>query len=169
MAGRSLAGEEKGGRMTATPKRIGLIAPVAALALAASGVGLAAGGGTVRLSAKMDAHQVVPKAPKGDVAHASGGFVGTLVEDGTKWELKWRVTYSRLDNPKIVIADIHYGKSGKFGPLLVRLCGPCRSGQHGVKKVKTIYVPLIKSGNSFITLITGKNPNGEVRGQIKVG
>jgi hypothetical protein len=84
------------------------------------------------------------------------------------WKLSWRLTYSSLDHPTIVIADIHYGKPGKFGPILVRLCGPCKSGQRGTKKVKAIYVPMIKSGNTFITLITGKNPNGEVRGQIEV-
>ena len=66
-----------------------------------------------------------------------------------------------------MIADIHYGKSGKFGPMIVRLCGPCKSGQTGRTKVKGTWVPAIKAGNSFITLITGKNPNGEVRGQVK--
>jgi hypothetical protein len=30
-------------------------------------------------------------------------------------------------------------------------------------------VPAIKLGNSFVTLITGKNPNGEIRGQIRAG
>ena len=68
-----------------------------------------------------------------------------------------------------MIADIHYGKPGHFGPVIVRLCGPCKARQQqGVVKVKESWVPAIKGGSAFITLITGKNPNGEIRGQIKV-
>jgi hypothetical protein len=143
----------------------GLIVAATA-AVAASGPGFAASGATLHLSAKMDAKQVAPRKPRGNVANATGTFSGTLARS-TTWKLSWRLSYRGLDHPTIVIADIHYGKPGKFGPILVRLCGPCKSGQHGVKKVKGIYVPMIRAGNTFITLITGKNPNGEIRGQIK--
>jgi hypothetical protein len=125
-------------------------------------------GATVsRLTAQMDARQVVPSKPKGNVAHAVGDLAGTLTGTGAApWKLSWQVTYSRLDSPSIVIADIHYGKPGKFGPIIVRLCGPCKPGQKGVTKLKATWVPAIKSGSAFITLITGENPNGEIRGQI---
>ena len=53
-------------------------------------------------------------------------------------------------------------------PILVRLCKECHSGQSGVKKVTADAVRRMKTGDAFITLITGKNPNGEIRGQIKV-
>ena len=82
--------------------------------------------------------------------------------------MAWRITYSNLANPKVVIADIHYGKPGKFGPVLVRLCGPCRPGQHGVKRIRASGVRAILDGRAFITLITDRNPNGEIRGQIAV-
>ena len=65
-----------------------------------------------------------------------------------------------------MIADIHYGTSGRFGPLLVRLCGPCTSGARGTTAVTATTARLMRSGAAFITLITGKNPNGEIRGQI---
>jgi hypothetical protein len=42
------------------------------------------------------------------------------------------VTYSKLDHPSIVIADIHYGKSGHFGPVIVPLCGPCKARSKGL-------------------------------------
>jgi hypothetical protein len=116
----------------------------------------------------MAAGQVVPSKPKGNVASASGSFTGTLKQSGASSRLAWRITYRKLDHPTLVIADIHYGKPGNFGPVIVRLCGPCESGQHGVTKVKGSWVPAIRSGSAFVTLITGKNPNGEVRGQIKV-
>ena len=140
---------------------------VTAATLAASGGAFGGTAATLKLSARMNARQVVPHKPKGNVARATGTFTGTLVGTGSRWKLSWKITYSRLDNPSIVIADIHYGKRGKFGPIIVRLCGPCKSGQHGVRKVKGSWVPAIKAGNSFITLITGKNPNGEIRGQIR--
>jgi hypothetical protein len=124
---------------------------------------------TVKLSARMTAAQVVPKKPKGNVAHASGTFTGTLTSSGSRWSMSWRITYARLDHPKLVIADIHYGKPGHFGPIVVRLCGPCKSGQHGVVKVKARRIDGIKAGNTFLTLITNRNPNGEIRGQIKTG
>ena len=96
-----------------------------------------------------------------------GTLTATLSGAGARRKLSWRVTYRKLDHPRLVIADIHYGKPGRFGPVIVRLCGPCKSGQHGVKKVKSAWVDAIENGDSFITLITGKNPNGEIRGQIK--
>jgi CHRD domain len=127
-----------------------------------------AGVSTMTLSASMNPRQVVPDQPRGKVAHATGLFVGTLSQSGPRWKLAWRISYRKLDHPVIVIADIHRGKPGKFGPILARLCGPCRSGAHGVKVVKASDVPVIKSGRAFITLITARNPNGEVRGQIVV-
>ncbi len=143
---------------------------VATVTTLAATTGAAFGGtaGTLKLSAKMDARQVVPHKPKGNVARATGTFSGTLSGSGSRRTLSWKITYSKLDKPRIVVADIHYGKRGRFGPIIVRLCGPCKAGkQQGVVKVKSSWVPAIKAGNSFITLITGKNPNGEIRGQIK--
>jgi hypothetical protein len=138
------------------------------VAVAATGSALGRGVGSARLTAQMDARQVVPSKPRGNVAHATGTLTGTLTgSGGSPWKLSWHLTYRRLDNPALVIADIHYGKPGKFGPIIVRVCGPCKSGQKGVTRVKGTWVPAITSGSSFITLITGKNPNGEIRGQIK--
>jgi hypothetical protein len=125
-------------------------------------------GARTTLSAQMDSRHVVPSKPKGNVARATGTFSGSLAgSGGAAWKLSWRVTYRKLDHPRIVIADIHYGKPGKFGPIIVRLCAPCKSGQKGTAKVKGTWVPAIQTGDSFITLITDKNPNGEIRGQIK--
>jgi hypothetical protein len=116
----------------------------------------------------MNARQVVPHKPKGNVARATGRFTGILTGSGSRSKLSWTITYSKLDDPRIVIADIHYGKPGHFGPVIVRLCGPCKARQQqGIVMVKSSWVPAIKSGSAFITLITGKNPNGEIRGQIK--
>jgi hypothetical protein len=147
---------------------VAVMVAVGFVAFATAGSALGHGVGTAQLTAQMDAGQVVPSKPKGNVAHATGTLTGTLTgSGGAPWKLSWQVTYRRLDNPALVIADVHYGKPGKFGPIIVRLCGPCKSGQKGVAKVKAAWVPAIRSGSAFITLITGQNPNGEIRGQIK--
>ena len=146
--------------------RIRLLFVVATIALVTTAAAFAVSIEKVKLSAKMNARQVVPTKPKGNVARARGTLKATLSGAGARWKLSWRVTYRKLDHPRLVIADVHYGKPGKFGPVIVRLCGPCKSGQHGRKKVSSLWVDAIENGDSFITLITAKNPNGEIRGQI---
>jgi CHRD domain len=143
-----------------------LLLVVSTFALVTTAAAFAISTETFKLSAKMNPRQVVPNKPKGDVARARGTLTARLSGAGARWKLSWKVTYRKLDHPTLVIADVHYGKPGKFGPVIVRLCGPCKSGQHGVKKVKSLWVDAIERGNTFITLITGKNPNGEIRGQI---
>jgi len=142
-----------------------LVVPTAALVI--TGVALGAKPAPHSLAASLGANQVVPQKPKGSVAHAAGSFTGTLSSSGASSALTWRIAYTKLDHPSLVIADIHYGKPGKFGPVIVRLCAPCKPGQHGITKVKGTWVPAIQAGDAFITLITGQNPNGEIRGQIK--
>ena len=156
--------------MTARSTKTMVLVALAALALVSASVASGMAAQTVRLTARMTAAQVVPHKPKGRVAFASGTFTGTLTGSRSRprWKLAWRITYSRLDHPTIVAADIHYGKPRHFGPIVVRLCGPCKSGQRGVVRVKSAWIDAIKRGNTFITLITGKNPNGEIRGQIRV-
>ncbi|HEU5211597.1 MAG TPA: CHRD domain-containing protein [Gaiellaceae bacterium] len=142
---------------------------VVALILGVAPAGLAAVT-SLHASAKMDSQQVVvPRRPVGNVAHAKGTFVGTLSRTRAQWRLAWRITYEKLANPVVVIADIHRGKPGHFGPILVRLCANCHSGQTGVKAVTADTVRTMKRGGAFITLITGRNPNGEIRGQIRAG
>ena len=81
---------------------------------ATSGMAFGRSAQTVKLSAKMNARQVVPHKPKG-VARASGTFTGTLTGSGSRSKLSWKITYSKLDHPSIVIADIHYGKPAISG------------------------------------------------------
>ena len=155
------------------PLAIALI--LAALFLAGEARSNAADGVTVRvyrLTAKMNTSQVVTPANKrwkvpASVAKATGTFTGTF--DDTTRELTWRITYTGIGRPAIALADVHLGPPGKFGAIIVRLCGPCTSGQKGVKTVKRSFVRAMTSGNSWVTVITDKYPNGVIRGQIKVG
>jgi hypothetical protein len=156
-------------RSSVTSKRIlSLAAGVLALALAVPAQGSTEA--TQQVSARMGSRQVVtvknkPWKPPASVAAARGTFGGTL---GTKTrKLTFRISYSGLGKPSVTIADIHMGPRGKFGPVIVRLCGPCRSGQKGVRTIKRGFVDDIVSGNSWVTVITEDYPNGVIRGQIK--
>jgi hypothetical protein len=90
-----------------------------------------------------------------------------MTTSGRRGVLRWRISYSGLGSSPLQIADIHYGKPGRFGAILVRLCGPCKSGQSGTKKLSPWAVHSIKSGSAWITIITGRYPNGVIRGQIR--
>jgi CHRD domain-containing protein len=122
------------------------------------------------LSAALDTGQVVTPNdkvwnPPTSIAKAQGTFNGTL--ESTTGKLDWRIDYRGLGKPNSVIVDVHLGKRGQFGALLVRLCGPCQPGQTGVATVEPAYVSDMVSGSSWVTVITEKYSNGVIRGQIR--
>ena len=104
--------------------------------------------------------------PAAIAKNAAGTFNGTTSADGKS--LKWKLAYGGLGHPALVIADIHIGPAGKFGPILVRLCGPCKPGQSGTTKLKKGYATRLATQPHWLTLITNTYPNGVVRGQLKV-
>jgi hypothetical protein len=138
---------------------------VAVLALTAA---LAAGGlaavqkeGVKKLSAKLTAAREVPK-PKGVPAAATGTFTGTL--RGKK--LTFRLTFSHLSG-KAFAAHIHKGKAGTAGPVLVPLCGPCKSPVSKTVTVTSQARNAIEHAATYVNVHTPKNKGGEIRGQIK--
>jgi hypothetical protein len=149
---------------------IAVAVAVAALVCANASSATGAAARTYRLAAKMDAGQVVTpknrpwKAPA-SVAQAKGTFEGTL-NDKTR-KLTWRISYVGVGRGP-AYAEVHLGKPGRFGLIIVRLCRECRSGQSGVTTVRRQFVDDILSANSWVTVITTKYPNGVIRGQIKV-
>ena len=146
-------------------RRISSTGIVAALALAVVGIALAATHGqSSTLSATLSATKEVPK-PAGASSTASGAFTGTLTE-GTKDRVAWKLTFAHLTG-KAVGAHIHLGKPGHPGPVLVSLCGPCRSGQTGSAAVSAKIAKQIQSGSTYVNVHTTKNAGGEIRGQIK--
>jgi hypothetical protein len=128
---------------------------------------------TYTLRAKMTSQQVItpankPWRPPASVRDARGTFTGTLTIAGRTRKLAWRITYRDIGPSTLEIADVHLGRHGRFGQILVRLCGPCRSGQNGTKRLSATVAKEIKTGNAWVTVITSKYPNGVIRGQIKV-
>jgi hypothetical protein len=106
-----------------------------------------------------------PFAVPASLAHATGDFSATVSADN---KLSWHISFAKLGRPSLVVADIHVGPPKKFGPVLLRLCASCRSGQNGVLKLKASDAQQLISGEQWLTLITDKYPNGAIRGQISV-
>ena len=100
--------------------------------------------------------------PKPDADGGSGRFTGTL----TGRSLKWKLTFKGLTGPASA-AHIHLGKRGVAGAVAVPLCGPCRSGVHGKTRVTASVAKALKARGAYVNVHTAKNPDGEVRGQIR--
>ena len=145
--------------------RIGRVAAgLAAVALVTAGLGAAAA--TYKVSATLNVKQEVPKQAV-KAPNAKGGFTGTYTEAGKKATLKWKLTYSGLSG-KATAAHIHLGKPGVAGNVIVPLCAPCKPGQTGTATITSKVVGELEAGKTYVNVHTGKNPAGEIRGQVKV-
>jgi CHRD domain len=134
---------------------------LAASSAASSGVRVTTG-----LKASLDAPQVVPpQAFK--VPLARGVLTGSLTVNGSHRKLAWQLTFTGLSG-KALVAQLHIGRYGRSGPVGFQLCRPCRSGQHRGLTVSAKVVKAIKSGAAYVDVHTKKNPQGEIRGQIRL-
>jgi phosphoribosylformylglycinamidine (FGAM) synthase-like enzyme len=90
------------------------------------------------------------------------------VENGKKATLKWKLSYSHLSGAATA-AHIHLGKRGVAGNVLIALCGGnCHPGMRGTATFASNVVDKIERGQTYVNVHTGKNPAGEIRGQVKV-
>ena len=145
-----------------------LMAAVAALSF---GAGAWASPAVFDLAATLDLRQQVPR-PAHPVRAATGALSGEL--DHQRREVHWKLVYRKLSG-RATAADIHLGKLGRRGPLLLGLCGPkvakarfCKSGLSGSATVLASTVRALEAGNTYVVLHTLRNPAGEIRGQIAI-
>ena len=134
---------------------VGVAGIAAAVALARPGMS------PMSFKANLDTRQEVPKE-SGASMRASGSFTATVT--GTK--LTWKLTFDHLTGSAIA-AHVHSGKKGAAGPVIVALCGPCKSPVSGTAKVTAAVIKALESGNTYVNVHTAKNPGGEIRGQVK--
>jgi hypothetical protein len=138
-------------------------------------LGMAAAHGT--FEAKLSGKEVVPAVE----TKATGEADFKLSADGK--ELTYILKLKDIEN--VSAAHIHTGMMGKSGgPVAGLFAGPKKQGKFsgelakgtitgkglvGPLAGKTIgdLVELIKSGGAYVNVHTDKNPDGEVRGQIK--
>jgi len=88
----------------------------------------------------------------------------TATVTGTK--MTWKLTFEHLTGPATA-AHVHAGAKGKAGPVIVALCGPCKSPASGTAHIGASISKSLQSGNTYVNVHTGKNPGGEIRGQVK--
>jgi hypothetical protein len=120
---------------------------------------------TTRFRAAITATAEVPK-PTGVKANAAGTFGVTLTSKGSSYSVKWTLTYRNLTGAATA-AHIHRGKPGKAGPVVLALCGPCKSGRTGNAPASKAVVNAMNAGSTYVNVHTAKNKAGEIRGQIK--
>jgi hypothetical protein len=104
-----------------------------------------------------------PNAPP----KAGGAFTAKSTESGSKVTLRWTLTFHGLSG-KAMAAHVHMGKKGKAGPVVVPLCGPCKSGQHGSATIPSTVETALEKGTAYVNVHTAKNAAGEIRGQVKL-
>lgn len=143
------------------------LAAAALAGLALAGLALAAPQqDTYNLTANLRARFEVPK-PTRVPAGAVGLFTGKAVElDEGAARVSWRLTFSKLSG-RATAAHIHAGRAGKAGGVLVPLCGPCRRGQRGTATITGAQLRTLRRGVAYVNVHTGRNPAGEIRGQVK--
>lgn len=120
--------------------------------------------GITKYSSKLGRLAEVPK-PAGVSSRAAGTFSLTLTHAGTKYTATWKLTFSNLTG-KVKQAHVHRGSPGHSGPVVLALCGPCRSGQSGKTRVSGAAAAALNGKRAYVNVHTAKNPAGEIRGQV---
>lgn len=147
-------------------KRVSLLVAALATLLTVAGFATASVLDTYKVSASLKTGNEHPKAT-GAKAGATGAFSGSYKENASGGVLTWKLTFSNLTG-SATAAHIHKGKSGVAGPVIVPLCGPCKSGQSGTVKISKAVIEALEGHNAYVNVHTKKNQGGEIRGTVKV-
>jgi CHRD domain len=134
-------------------------------ALFVVGAALAASTDTYSYRATLGPKAEVP--PPNAPAKAAGVFSATVTEKKGKASIRWTLTFRRLSG-KAMAAHIHMGKAGVAGPVVVPLCGPCKTGQNGRQTIDEDLAEALEKGGYYVNVHTDKNKGGEIRGQLKL-
>lgn len=151
-------------------KRTALTAVASAAALALAGVTVAARhpNTTTKVTATLNAAQLVPR-PRTRNAHGSGVLAGTVLRIGKAGGyFTWRLTFRGLSGPATSV-EVHLARRGKAGPFAILLCKQCRSGKHAKSALSPVTAHALMSGGAYVVIATPKHPRGEIRGQIAHG
>ena len=149
-------------------RRIATVVAFLGMGLLVVGAGSAtASSTTYRLHANLTAGQQVPpqtvKNPKG-----AANFTGTLVVAKKSGTLSWRLKSSGLSSP-IKSAYILFPANGNQVQVSVGLCSGkgCSSTANASTSILTPTIAHVISGRvGYVTILTAKNPKGEVRGKL---
>ena len=134
-------------------RKLALLLGVAVLALAGVAYGASS---PVMIGTTLNAGQ--DHATK---SHGKGTFTGTI----TGGKLKFTLKFSHLTGAASA-AHIHMGAKGVSGPVIVPLCGPCKTTVTGTVTINATVLSAIKKGKAYVNVHTAKYPAGEIRGQL---
>jgi hypothetical protein len=98
---------------------------------------------------------------------AAGTFTVTARPATNGYRLVWKLTFTRLSGAA-TSAYIHRGNRGTHGAALIHLCSPCRSGATGDEYLSPSELTLARRGKLYVNVRTLRNPDGEIRGQLRV-
>lgn len=119
-----------------------------------------------RVKANLSARQVVPLLRRPARGTGGGVFSATLTPTAAGATLAWRLTFKGLSG-RALTAHVHQGRPGKAGPVLVRLCGPCRADTIATSQVAGEAARMaILQGSAYVDVHTARTSRGEIRGQI---
>ena len=120
---------------------------------------------TYTYAAKLGTKGEVPKpnAP----AKAAGSFSATVKDNGKTATMRWTLTFRRLSG-KAVAAHIHIGRPGVAGPVVLPLCGPCKTGATGRGTLTHDQAEMLEEGRAYANVHTARNQGGEIRGQLRL-
>jgi CHRD domain len=164
-----------------------VLASVGAIALVIASVGVAGGGKSKKVEAKLTGFEEVPVNITGGKGKAK-----LKVRNGTSaGTIEWKLSYSGLSSPATA-AHIHLGQEGVIGGVAVHFCGtggtaPCPPGQttkatiEGTAAAANVVAiaaqglvagdmanlqKAIKAGVTYVNVHSAPFPNGEIRGQL---
>jgi hypothetical protein len=122
---------------------------------------------TYKVTANLKARFEVPK-PQGVKVGATGLFTG----QGGRVGERPRAAHVapdvlEADRPGDRRPTSIPARSGRPGPVMVALCGPCSNGQGGTATISHRQLRAIELGRTYVNVHTVKNAGGEIRGQMK--
>ncbi len=115
---------------------------------------------TARFNAVLRANQEV-RHPQRISSRAAGRFTARL----TGRTLSWTLTFSHLSG-RPTITGLNRGSRGSSGVAFKTLCRRCSSPRHGSLTLTASQRDAMVSGGTYVNIHTGRNSQGEIRGQI---
>jgi hypothetical protein len=137
--------------------------PVLAATLAALVVAAAAGAASTaarRYRADLVAGNEVPAAHRVP-QNAGGRFIGKLTGRKLDWTLRLHTLSGTATSAALLL-----GSAGQTGPVVATLCAPCTTSVTGTTTLTHPQIAALNAKRLYVNVSTGRNPSGEVRGQV---
>ncbi len=81
--------------------------------------------------------------------------------------MTWSLTLKGLTG-LATAANVHLGRRGRNGAVAIALCAPCGPAAHGAIVVSRSIFLAIGDRAAYVEVHTARNPEGEVRGQLRM-